>query len=466
MEGAEQLSATRKQKTEYVHALAEQQKNQFSMTLDHHVSEQEMILLQEYNEQLRQLQQLAHVRRAELEHQAAAQELEWRQRKVQQEFVRQNVSMEEECAQAQSKITEKIEELGWKPRAPVSPPVSSLVSPLGSFVPLPLHLLGDRGSSPTSFPKVMPPTKVGTNMPCLLQAPTPPMPPSSLSLTLGASSPSRPSAVYRAPSPVRQSSANLFAQTPPVSLPYVPPPQGSRAPTPMGSHVVPTSLTLNSPPTSHVPRVISATTSRPSSPVPLVRMASASQLGSPVLPCRLGSFVSPATGAMMGRATSYAAPVPLPPKTRLAPHNDSMTTTCPSGSYVAPVALSSPSGSYVASVVMQPASRISSHITQVATTSPSGSYVAPVALTSPSSSYVTPVVMQPAGRTGGTGARSPGVRGPSFLSDVPTLPPIYLPPIVLDMPPAVLPPARMEVQQQDYLSRLEPLLAPSLSVRI
>lgn len=110
--GAEHLGNTHKEKTDYLHAVANQQKQQFNVMLDQQVKEQEMILLQEYNQQLKRLQQAAQSRKAELETQANKMAMNWQQQKVMEEFVRHKNGIEEQYEEAKAEIDSKIAELG------------------------------------------------------------------------------------------------------------------------------------------------------------------------------------------------------------------------------------------------------------------------------------------------------------------------------------------------------------------
>lgn len=114
-DGADSLGANHKQKTDYLHALANQQKHQFNLMLDAQVKAQEKEFTQQYQNELVRLQQAAQQRRAQLECQAAALTLEWQQRKTAEEFLRQNDGIEQQYSQAQEQIERAIEKFGRDP---------------------------------------------------------------------------------------------------------------------------------------------------------------------------------------------------------------------------------------------------------------------------------------------------------------------------------------------------------------
>merc|ERR1719282_68656 len=75
--GVETLGETHKRQTDDLHSRANQEKTRYNLAMDQQVKQQELILSQEYNEQLMRLQQAAQVKRAELEQQATSLTLEF-----------------------------------------------------------------------------------------------------------------------------------------------------------------------------------------------------------------------------------------------------------------------------------------------------------------------------------------------------------------------------------------------------
>lgn len=153
-DGADQLGGMHRQKTDYLHAVANQQKHQFNIMLDQQVKEQEMTLLQEYNQQLMKLRQAAQGRRAELETSAHAASVEWQQRKVKEEFFRQQAGIEAQYAQAQGRISDQIQQI--EAMHPEVRPVQRMTSGPQRMISAPLDLTSARrpslggGSAPPS----------------------------------------------------------------------------------------------------------------------------------------------------------------------------------------------------------------------------------------------------------------------------------------------------------------------------
>lgn len=111
VQGVELLGATHKEKMDYLHARANQQKHQHNMMLDQEVKQQEMVLSQRYNQQLMLLQQAAQQQRAELEQQAASLTLEWQQKQTQDEFMRDQMAIQTRYAQVQQELAFEMEKV-------------------------------------------------------------------------------------------------------------------------------------------------------------------------------------------------------------------------------------------------------------------------------------------------------------------------------------------------------------------
>jgi len=110
--GIDALSAAHRQQTDALHNAANQEKTRYNLALDQQVKQHELFLSQEYNEQLMRLQQAAQAKRAELETQATTLTLEFQQRKVQEEFLAQQIGIQQQHAEAQRKIDEEFQKLG------------------------------------------------------------------------------------------------------------------------------------------------------------------------------------------------------------------------------------------------------------------------------------------------------------------------------------------------------------------
>mmetsp|Transcript_15040 Transcript_15040/g.35620 ORF Transcript_15040/g.35620 Transcript_15040/m.35620 type:complete len:382 (-) Transcript_15040:44-1189(-) len=111
-QGVELLGATHKEKMDWLHAHANQQKHQHSLMLDQKVKQQEMVMSQHYNQQLMMLQQAAQQQRAELEQQAASLTLEWQQRQTQDEFMREQFGIQQRYAKVQQELAVEMEKVG------------------------------------------------------------------------------------------------------------------------------------------------------------------------------------------------------------------------------------------------------------------------------------------------------------------------------------------------------------------
>jgi len=149
-QAVEQLGEQHRQHTELLHATANQEKHRYNLAMDQKVKQQELFLSQQYNEQLMRLQQAAQAQRAGLEKQACSLILEYQQKKVQEEFVAQQVGIQRQHWDAQVKLSEEIQKLG--PSSDASfvrelkelpklglPPVASYASPpLAANVPMPM----------------------------------------------------------------------------------------------------------------------------------------------------------------------------------------------------------------------------------------------------------------------------------------------------------------------------------------
>merc|ERR1712008_508526 len=77
-----------------------------------------LLLSQEYNEQLMRLQQTAQAKRAELEQQATGLTLEFQQRKVQEEFMVQQLGIQKQHQEAQQRLAEEMQKLGLQSGPP------------------------------------------------------------------------------------------------------------------------------------------------------------------------------------------------------------------------------------------------------------------------------------------------------------------------------------------------------------
>lgn len=198
-DGAENLGTTHKEKTDYLHAVANQQKQQFNVMLDQQVKEQEMKLLQEYNQQLKRLQQAAQTRKAELETQANNMAMEWQQKKVMEEFVRHKTGIEEQYAEAQAEIASKIEAMGVS--ASEVEKVAAKGAVASSF---------NAGSPPASFNSGHPPSNAPAPMLVprpgmipVIRQPTPYVPPGGVL---------PPGGIIRQPTSISVSPANIIRQ--------------------------------------------------------------------------------------------------------------------------------------------------------------------------------------------------------------------------------------------------------------
>lgn len=137
--GVEVLAATHKQQTDLLHAQATQEKQRYNLALDQQVKQQELALSQHYNQQLMRLQQAAQAQRADLEQQACGITLEYQQRKVQEEYMAQQLGIHKQHVEAQAKLNQEIQKLGVSPSAVVQqvppvglPPVVTTMPPSGS----------------------------------------------------------------------------------------------------------------------------------------------------------------------------------------------------------------------------------------------------------------------------------------------------------------------------------------------
>mmetsp|Transcript_64377 Transcript_64377/g.121960 ORF Transcript_64377/g.121960 Transcript_64377/m.121960 type:complete len:559 (-) Transcript_64377:196-1872(-) len=295
-DGADTLGASHKQKTDYLHALANQQKHQFNLMLDAQVKAQEKELTQQYQNDLVRLQQAAQQRRAQLECQAAALTLEWQQKKTAEEFLRQNDGIEQQYSQAQEQIEKAIEKFGRDPTSlaiasakmmptvvpnPGGPtkkassfggsPVATYSTPLAHMTSSSLRVPG-----PASRMQYIPPSPATLT----LQSSWTPMPRSSSRSATPARSPSRPATFV--PTPRIASPQTSFV--PPEGIPmqqimhpgspkklsYVPPGGAS------------TVTTVSSPTSSYVP-VIRQTSGKARSPSPGPRLSLSSSRSTTVL---------------------------------------------------------------------------------------------------------------------------------------------------------------------------------------
>mmetsp|Transcript_6109 Transcript_6109/g.11009 ORF Transcript_6109/g.11009 Transcript_6109/m.11009 type:complete len:287 (-) Transcript_6109:163-1023(-) len=138
--GVEVLAATHKQQTDLLHAQANQEKQRYNLALDQQVKQQELALSQHYNQQLMRLQQAAQAQRADLEQQACGITLEYQQRKVQEEYFSQQLGIQKQHVEAQSKLALEIQKLSSAPAAgtagamqvPALPPVVTTLPPAGT----------------------------------------------------------------------------------------------------------------------------------------------------------------------------------------------------------------------------------------------------------------------------------------------------------------------------------------------
>jgi len=181
-QGVELLGATHKQKTDYLHASANQQKHQYNLMLDQQVKQQEMVLSQHYNQQLMILQQAAQQQRAELEQQAASLTLEWRQKQTQEEFMREQLGIQQRYAQVQQELAVEMEKVGGVQGGSALLPMPA-ASPA---VPNTPNVLIQGGSTLLPVPVASPATARTVSMPAgVASAPAVPMtvgrhPPSSV----------------------------------------------------------------------------------------------------------------------------------------------------------------------------------------------------------------------------------------------------------------------------------------------
>merc|ERR1711920_892588 len=110
--------------TDDLHSRANQEKTRYNLAMDQQVKQQELMLSQEYNEQLMKLQQAAQAKRAELEQQATALILEFQKRKLQEEYMVNQVGIEKQHQEAQQKLTAEMSKLGLGNRATVGVPAA------------------------------------------------------------------------------------------------------------------------------------------------------------------------------------------------------------------------------------------------------------------------------------------------------------------------------------------------------
>eukprot|EP00929_Paragymnodinium_shiwhaense_P119913 TRINITY_DN91827_c0_g1_i1.p1 TRINITY_DN91827_c0_g1~~TRINITY_DN91827_c0_g1_i1.p1 ORF type:complete len:444 (-),score=105.93 TRINITY_DN91827_c0_g1_i1:206-1345(-) len=135
--GVERLGVTHKQQMDLLKANANQEKHRYNLVLDQQVKQQELMLSQQYNEQLMRLQQAAQHKRAELEKQACGLILEYQQRKVQEEFMAQQVGIQKQHSEAQHRLQEEMTKLGPSTAAAAAPTAAASTAPPPalSFVP-------------------------------------------------------------------------------------------------------------------------------------------------------------------------------------------------------------------------------------------------------------------------------------------------------------------------------------------
>lgn len=113
--GVEVLGEAHRWQTGDLHARAKQEQTRYNLAVDQKVKQQELLLSQEYNEKLMKLQQVAQAKRAELELQATGLMLEFQQRKVQEEFLVQQVSIQQQHQEAQKRLADEMHSLGLPP---------------------------------------------------------------------------------------------------------------------------------------------------------------------------------------------------------------------------------------------------------------------------------------------------------------------------------------------------------------
>lgn len=156
--GVEKLGVAHKEQTESLHANANQEKHRYNLVLDQQVKQQELLLSQQYNEQLMRLQQTAQSQRAELEKQSCGLILEYQQRKVQEEYMAQQVGIQKQCQEAQVRLQEEMVKLGsfstdaggskggsfaipqahLQPKGLVLPPAAAYAAPPAAHAPGPV----------------------------------------------------------------------------------------------------------------------------------------------------------------------------------------------------------------------------------------------------------------------------------------------------------------------------------------
>lgn len=128
LEGEDWIKANIRAKKQQIRKAGEQLKAQYSIQVDQQMRAQEMLLEQASSVQLMRLQQTIHLRRAQLDQQAAALTSEYSQRKVHEQFLRQQEDLEQEFRKQQEREAKRIADQAAKLQASAAEVASMVAS--------------------------------------------------------------------------------------------------------------------------------------------------------------------------------------------------------------------------------------------------------------------------------------------------------------------------------------------------
>lgn len=110
-QGTHAIQQQLKQQTDYIYAVGEQKKRQYSLQIDQEIKQEEMALTQKNNEQILMLQRAVQQQKAALDHQANALMLDFNQKKAHEDLMLQQYEFQKKHHETQLKFAEEMRSL-------------------------------------------------------------------------------------------------------------------------------------------------------------------------------------------------------------------------------------------------------------------------------------------------------------------------------------------------------------------